>query len=87
MREDIWAKWGGWGQGETLSGTWLGTYRTEQHISEESDPELEILGSRSSLVFEQETLCALKNTSLRIQDLISSARAMHLQPQQSSPGC
>lgn len=42
---------------ETPSGTWLGTYRTEQYMSEESDPEMEILGSRSSLVFEQETLC------------------------------
>lgn len=72
---------------EIPSGTWLGTYKTEQCISEESDPELEILGSRSSLVFEQETLCALKNTSLRIQDLIYAARSMHMQPQQSSPGC
>lgn len=42
---------------ETPSGTWFGTYRTEQYMSEESDPEMEILGSRSSLVFEQETLC------------------------------
>lgn len=42
---------------ETPPGTWLGTYRTEQYISEEFDSEMEILGSRSSLVFEQETLC------------------------------
>lgn len=49
---------------DTSSGTWLGTYRTEQCTSEEFDPELEIPGNRSSLVFEQETSCALKNIPL-----------------------
>lgn len=34
-------------------------------VLEGLDPELEILGSRCSLAFEQETLCTLKNTSLR----------------------
>lgn len=34
--------------------------RELKNISEELDPELEILGSRSSLVFEQGTLCALR---------------------------
>lgn len=36
--------------------------RELKSVSEELDPELEVLGSRSSLVFERET-CVLKDTS------------------------
>lgn len=53
---------------------------TEPNITtlDELGPELEILESGSSLALAQETLCGLKNTSLRIQDLTYAARAVHL---------
>lgn len=48
---------------------------------------LEILGSRSSLVFEREPLWALKDSSLRIQDLALAARAARLAAMAMVPWC
>lgn len=47
-------------------------------ILEEFHSQLEILESGSSLALEEDTLCGLKYTSLRIQDLTYAARALHL---------
>lgn len=61
--------------------------REPKSISEALDPELEILGSRSSLVLEREPLWALKDSSLRTQDLAFAATAARLAAMAMVPWC
>lgn len=51
------------------------------NILGECDQEWEILEGRGPLEFQQQSVCGLKNTSLRIQDLICAAKATCLSRQ------